>query len=116
MRHHSIDYIEFSSTDLARTKQFFAAAFGWTFTDYGDEYVGIHKVAGEGESGGMCKVDSVATGGPLVILYSDHLEASYEAVVAAGGKISKEIISFPGGRRFQFLDPDGTELAVWTQA
>ncbi len=35
-------------------------------------------------------------------------------VEAAGGKIVKPAFSFPGGRRFQFLDPDGYELAVWS--
>jgi predicted enzyme related to lactoylglutathione lyase len=34
------------------------------------------------------------------------------AVTAAGGTIVKPIFSFPGGRRFQFLDPSGNELAV----
>jgi hypothetical protein len=34
-------------------------------------------------------------------------------VRAAGGSIEKEPFAFPGGRRFHFLDPSGTELAVW---
>jgi predicted enzyme related to lactoylglutathione lyase len=33
-------------------------------------------------------------------------------VVAAGGTIVKPIFAFPGGRRFQFTDPSGHELAV----
>jgi predicted enzyme related to lactoylglutathione lyase len=35
-------------------------------------------------------------------------------VKAAGGTIVKEPFSFPGGRRFQFTDPSGNELAVWS--
>jgi hypothetical protein len=31
----------------------------------------------------------------------------------AGATITKEIFAFPGGRRFQFEDPSGIELAVW---
>ena len=34
----------------------------------------------------------------------------------AGGKITKPIYEFPGGRRFHFTDPDGYELAVWSEA
>jgi predicted enzyme related to lactoylglutathione lyase len=49
-----------------------------------------------------------------VILYSGALEAMREKVVAAGGKISKEIFSFPGGRRFHFVGPCGNQLAVWS--
>jgi predicted enzyme related to lactoylglutathione lyase len=52
---------------------------------------------------------------PLVILYADKLEQAQEAVEAAGGNISKPIFSFPGGRRFHFEDPDGNELAVWSE-
>jgi predicted enzyme related to lactoylglutathione lyase len=35
-------------------------------------------------------------------------------VQAAGGAIVKEIFSFPGGRRFHFTDPNGNELAIWS--
>lgn len=34
-------------------------------------------------------------------------------IVEAGGVISQEIFSFPGGQRFHFTDPSGNELAVW---
>ncbi len=30
-----IDYIEFNVSDIARARQFYGEAFGWTFTDYG---------------------------------------------------------------------------------
>jgi predicted enzyme related to lactoylglutathione lyase len=36
-------------------------------------------------------------------------------VQAQRGRIVREIFSFPGGRRFHFLDPNGNELAVWGQ-
>ena len=55
-------------------------------------------------------------GGPLVILYSDDLDATVVAVRSAGGTISKETFDFPGGRRFHFVDPSGNELAVWGKA
>lgn len=111
--HHAIDYIEFMVTDIEQSKRFYTAAFGWAFNDYGPQYAGIRHKNGEGEIGGLCLADQVISGGPLVILYSDDLERSYEAVKAAGGKITKEPFSFPGGRRFQFSDPSGNELGVW---
>ena len=43
-----------------------------------------------------------------------RLEASVQAVQDAGGRVVKEPFSFPGGRRFHFLDPSGNELAVWS--
>lgn len=115
---HVIDYIELAATDLAAAKSFYGAAFGWTFNDYGPEYVGFEDgrtIDGERvEAGGICKVAQVTTGGPLVILFSDGLEPTLAAVRAAGGTITKEIFSFPGGRRFQFTDPSGNELGVWS--
>lgn len=112
--HHSIDYIEFAVTDVARAKAFYAAAFGWTFTDYGPDYCGIKGV--DREVGGLRKVDSVRAGGPLVVLYSEDLEASRRSVERAGGTITKEPFDFPGGRRFELTDPSGNALAVWTAA
>lgn len=113
--HHAIDYIEFTVRDLAEAKRFYTAAFGWEFNDYGPEYAGIKAADGDGEVGGMRPGDP-ATGGPLVILYSDDLEATLDAVKAAGGRVVKEPFGFPGGRRFHFGDPSGNELAVWTVA
>lgn len=113
--HHAIDYIEFNVRDLAAAKRFYAAAFGWRFTDYGPGYAGIQR-AGGGEVGGLFETSEARTYGPLVILYSDDLEQSVSAVKAAGGKILKEPYAFPGGRRFHFTDPSGNELAVWSAA
>ena len=108
--HHTIDYIEFTVKDLAAAKYFYAAAFGWSFNDYGPTDAGIRR--GEGESGGLT-VGDPAVGGPLVVLYSSDLAATLKSVTEAEGRIVKEIFEFPGGRRFHFADPSGNELAVW---
>ena len=52
---------------------------------------------------------------PLVILYAHDLEAMQAKVEAAGGVIVQPIFTFPGGRRFHFTDPSGTELGVWSE-
>ena len=74
--HHTIDYIEFSVTDMAEAKRFFSEAFGWEFNEYGPDYAGIKS--GSGEVGGLRKVDQVAAGGPLIILYSEALPIDRE--------------------------------------
>jgi predicted enzyme related to lactoylglutathione lyase len=114
-RHHRIDYVEFTVTDLATAKAFYGAAFGWEFTDYGDAYVGIRGGPEGREAGGFALGDRRGGGGPLVILYSDDIDTSARAVVAAGGTITREVFEFPGGRRFHAADPFGNELAVWTE-
>lgn len=107
-----IDYIEFAVADIAAAKAFYGSAFGWTFTDYGPEYC---EFADGRLTGGFTTLAPVSTGGPLVILYSGDLEATQAKVEAAGGTISKPIFAFPGGRRFQFRDPSGYELGVWSK-
>ncbi len=113
MEHYEnrIDYIEFPATDIPASKAFYSAAFGWRFTDYGPDYIAFED---DTISGGFAKVKSNSKGGPLVILYSPALEKTQAAVVNNGGRISKKIFSFPGGRRFHFVDPNGNELAVWS--
>ena len=113
-RHHAIDYVEFTVRDLAASKRFYSAAFGWEFNDYGPDYAGIKGP--DGEVGGMYPTAELRSGGPLVILYSKDLDKSVAAVRSAGGKVTKDPYTFPGGRRFHFTDPSGNELAVWSEA
>lgn len=63
--HHTIDYVEFTVRDMAEAQRFHAAAFGWSFNDYGPAYAGIRR--GDGEAGGFSVGSSVTSGGPLVI-------------------------------------------------
>ncbi|ANI29348.1 bleomycin resistance protein [Yersinia entomophaga] len=107
-----IDNIEFIVGDITRSKNFYGNLFGWRFTDYGPTYCEFT----DGRLTGGFTTDGVVTaaGGPLVILYADNLEETERRVVEAGGVMVKPIFSFPGGRRFQFLDPDGYQLAVWS--
>lgn len=110
-RDRTIDYIEFGATDIAATRRFYAACFGWKFTDYGPGYVAFE----DGRLTGGFTTDSKPGRAPLVVLYVKDLEKSRTAVAGNGGRIERDIFSFPGGRRFHFLDPNGNELAVWSE-
>lgn len=106
-----LDYLELAATGgaLDTIKAFYAAAFGWSFTDYGPTYAGFD----EGLDGGFQAERDEAPAAPLPILYSENLEETLAAVQSAGGRIVRPIFPFPGGRRFHFADPAGNELAVW---
>lgn len=110
LQHEQIQYIEFLSSDLAAAKEFYSTVFGWVFTDHGPEYVAFE---GDHVDGGFT-TGTVVPGSILVILYSNDLETTLQKVEKAGGTITRPIFSFPGGRRFHFNDPDGNELAVWS--
>ena len=106
-----IDYIEFAAVDLPALKQFYQQVFGWRFTDYGPHYSSFT----DGRMTGGFTTDSAAGSGPLVVIYATDLEAVCAQVAAAGGQITQAIFSFPGGRRFEFRDPSGNRLAVWSE-
>ncbi len=106
-----IDYVELPGGDLPATKAFYTSAFGWGFVDYGPSYAGF---ADAGLDGGLATGEAAVSTLPLVILKADDLEDALARVEAAGGEITAPIYPFPGGRRFQFRDPAGNELAVWS--
>ncbi|UTW05818.1 VOC family protein [Pseudomonas benzenivorans] len=113
-QHDKLNYVEFPAKDLAATKAFFQAAFGWVFTDYGPEYTAF---ADQGLDGGFFKSELCASqdrGSALMVFYSAALEETQAKVERAGGRISKAIFAFPGGRRFHFIEPSGNEFAAWS--
>ncbi len=114
--HHAISYVEFGVTDLAATRAFYEAAFGWEFNDYGPAYSGIRSPDGDGEIGGLSPGSAPGGDGPLVLLFSEDLDASVEAVRNSGGSIVAGPYDFPGGRRFEFTDPSGNRLGVYAES
>jgi len=111
MTNNHINYVEFKAKDLEAVKKFYSDCFGWKFTDYGPTYTAFSE---SGLDGGFEKSDDPVVNGALVVLYHGDLEVIKEKVIRVGGKITVDIFSFPGGRRFQFEDPSGNELAVWS--
>jgi uncharacterized protein len=115
--HHRISYIEFAATDVARAKQFYASVFGWSFEDWGPDYITFEATYAR-VYGGFRTAKPEETRGdaaPLVVLYSKDLKATEEAIVAAGGAIVASTFEYPGGRRFHFSDGVGNLLAVWSE-
>jgi uncharacterized protein len=102
------NYIELCAPDLASSRSFYEEALGFTFTDYGDAYAAVE--GGPVAIGLAAGTDPAV---PLPALETDDLERAYAAVVAAGGRITREPFAFPGGRRFHFADPADNELAIY---
>ncbi|HEX3653139.1 MAG TPA: VOC family protein [Rhizomicrobium sp.] len=108
----AMDYVEFSVSDINRTKDFYASVFGWKFTDYGPGYTSF---VDNGLGGGFTTDRPPRPGGPLLVFHMNDLEATLERAKSAGAPITKPIFAFPGGRRFEFKDPDGYDIAAWKQ-
>ena len=114
LTHEKINYVEFPARNLEATKAFFTRVFNWTFEDYGPEYTAFSN---QGLDGGFFKSNKASVaenGSALIVFYSKRLEETQAHIEAADGVITKPIFSFPGGRRFHFVEPSGNEFAVWS--
>lgn len=110
----TLNYVEFPACDIPATKAFFEQAFAWSFQDFGAEYAAFTN---QGLDGGFYQsslTSKVSQGAALLVLKSDNLEETQALIESLGGIISQEIFSFPGGRRFHFIEPSGNEFAVWS--
>ncbi|MEO6799988.1 MAG: VOC family protein [Rhodanobacter sp.] len=102
-------FIELPVSDIEAAKNFYTRAFGWDLTEFGPTYActmtGDVDIGLQGDS-------AEASDAPLPVITVADLAAALAAVTSAGGRIVRPVFAFPGGRRFQFRDPHGNELAV----
>ncbi len=111
IKNNHINYVEFKAKDLEQIKAFYKACFEWTFTDFGPTYTSFSD---SGLAGGFEKTENEIINGALIVLYHKDLEVIKNKIMEAGGIITKDIFSFPGGHRFHFADSSANELAVWS--
>lgn len=116
MKTRSLQYLEYPTRSVAKSKAFFNQVFGWEFVDYGEMYCAFSL---ENVDGGFYQseiVSSTENGGALTVFFSDDLAVIESEIRSAGGKIVKDIFAFPGGHRFHFTEPGGSEFAVWSDS
>jgi hypothetical protein len=106
-----LNYVELPVRDIGAAKTFYEQAFGWEMTAFGPSYAAT--TSGDTDVG-LQADQTEATKAPLPVIEVEDLEAALHAVEAAGGRVVRPIFAFPGGRRFQFLDPAGNEMAAVT--
>src|SRR3569623_531658 len=104
-----LNYVELPVGDIARAKAFYERAFGWDLTDFGPTYAAT--LTGDTDIGLQADPAEVPQA-PLPVIDGEDLAVALAAGASAGGRIVRPIFSFPGGRRFHFLDPSGNELAA----
>jgi len=103
-----LNYVELPVRDVGTARSFYERAFGWSMTEFGPTYAatttGDTDVGLQGDA-------TEATRAPLPVIEVEDLEQALDSVMLAGGMIVRPIFAFPGGRRFQFLDPSANEIA-----
>jgi len=107
-----IDYVEIPVSDIRKTQDFLTGMFGWAFHDWGPDYSSFND--GRLDGGLRRSAGPAPATGILLVFYSDDLERDVERVKDLGATITQDIFEFPGGRRFHFIDPAGTEFALWS--
>lgn len=105
-----ITLVEFPSSSMSATSEFFQTVCGWTPTVYGSSYTDL---AGGGIDVGIQGDGHEQSPTPLMVIRVGDLEEAREQVEAAGGTITFGPFDFPGGRRFHLREPGGNELAMW---
>ena len=112
-KENHLDYLELPApgSAFAETKAFYESAFGWKYQLWAEEYA---DTASSGVSTGINGDASHHTRAPLPVIYTADLENARRRCLEAGARLTRDIFSFPGGRRFHFTDPAGNELAVWS--
>ena len=111
---NSINYVELPMIRNAETKKFYSQVFGWEFKDWGPNYISFSGANVDGGFNGEGDA-KVSRSGILVVLYANDLNKKLADVKEARGEITKPIFEFPGGKRFHFRDPNGNQLAVWSE-
>jgi predicted enzyme related to lactoylglutathione lyase len=108
-------YIEMPTTDVARSADFYAKVFNWNVRRRGDGATAFDDATGE-VSGAWVK-GRPASGQPGLLIYImvDSVEATCEAVVAAGGEIVQPLGADAPELTARFRDPGGNVLGLYQE-
>ncbi len=112
MARYEIDYFELPATGGAESRAFFDKAFGWTFKEFGPSYT---EIQGASVIGGINADPGDKPTFPLIGIRTDDIAKAEQAVIAAGGTITRRTYDFPGGKRFYFREPGGNEMMVYME-
>lgn len=119
MAHGAFCHIEFPTTDAEKTKAFYEAVFGWTFTTAPgfDTYPMFRDPSGVGGAfNADPKGEAPSQTGPIVHIEVEDIDASLKKIEEAGGKtlVPKTKISEEYGWFAVFLDNVGNRLGLWS--
>lgn len=110
-----VTWFEIHTGDPERTRRFYGEAFGWTFHNEGPGYdmIGMGDEAPIG--GGLASNRPGQVPMTVFNVQVEDVDATCEAVSAAGGTVTMPPESAPNGLRFAYVaDPDGSILGLWT--
>jgi predicted enzyme related to lactoylglutathione lyase len=110
-----ICYVEIPATDIARSAEFYAKAFGWKTRRRGDDSLafddGVGQVSGTWVRGRTPMIEV----GLLVYIMVDDIATTIAGVKAAGGEIVQPVGADAPEITARFRDPGGNILGLYQQ-
>ncbi len=113
MAKHAFCHIEWSVTDLERSKAFYAGLFDWKFEPWEEEYL-VFSTPQEPD-GGLMKVNEVSPGRSLIVYVEvEEIEPYLEKARELGGGVDVHKTEIPNLGWFANLkDPDGNLVGLF---
>jgi predicted enzyme related to lactoylglutathione lyase len=110
-----ICYLEIPATDIDGSASFYVKAFGWRTRTRGDGQLAFDD--GAGEVSGTWITGRLPSEQPGLLLYImvDDIEATIDAVIAAGGEIVQPVGADAPEITARFRDPAGNVIGLYQQ-
>ncbi|HXF37619.1 MAG TPA: VOC family protein [Actinomycetota bacterium] len=121
-------HFEIPADDVARAKEFYASAFGWSTQDYdmgGGTYTIVQTVPVDERqmptepgaiNGGLMR-RSPDTPHPVITIQVDAIDEALNRIEAGGGRVVTPRTEVPNMGWFAyFQDPEGNTLGLWETA
>ncbi len=108
-----ICYIEFPSSDIARSVEFYGRVFGWKIRKRGDGSTAFDDTTGEVSGAWVLGRVPAAVPGLLFYIMVDSVAATIDTVVANGGEIVQPIGADAPEITARFRDPSGNVIGLY---
>ena len=110
-----ICYLEMPATDVAKSAAFYSQVFGWRIRTRGDGATAFDDTTGEVSGAWVVNRPPASEPGLLFYIMVDRIEATIEAVVAAGGVIVQPLGADAPEITARFRDPGGNIIGLYQQ-
>jgi len=110
-----ICYLEMPAADVAKSAEFYSKVFRWRIRKRGDGETAFDDTTGEVSGAWVLQRPPSSTPGLLFYIMVDSVEATIDAVVAAGGVIVQPLGVDAPEITARFRDPGGNIIGLYQQ-
>jgi predicted enzyme related to lactoylglutathione lyase len=114
-RNGKICYLELPATDVARSRAFYEAVFGWKTRTRGNGSIAFDDGVGEVSGSWVLGRPPAAAPGLLIYVMVDSVAAAIETVLANGGELVQPMGADAPEITARFKDPAGNVLGLYQE-